>query len=244
MNNFERIKTLKSLKNQSGILVCDSLKVTRKVVDSEKFKPIHLYYQEGLEIDLDLIKIFPSVDTLNKEEFSEIKGQHFHKGVISIFQDVDPAIISDLNQVEGPFVILNGVTSPENVGSIIRTVAGLGFKSLVLDQKSCHPHNRRVIRVSMGNFVYLNLYTCRDLKTALTNSRREVYATANDSNAIGLLEWSPKPDSGFIIGSEGHGIDTEIKKACTQTVKIPVNEKVQHLNAGHACAIISSRYLN
>ncbi|MCR9204599.1 MAG: RNA methyltransferase [Halobacteriovoraceae bacterium] len=244
MSLSRNVEKLTSLKNQDGLLISDSLKVSKKILASKKFTPLELYFEEGLELENSFKDGFPEVQTLSKSEFIKIKGQHFHKGVISIFKDTPINEVNSIDDIEGPFVILNGVTSPENVGAIIRTIAGLGFKSLIVDEKSCAPHNRRVIRVSMGNFVYLNLYKSSNLTKIITETSRTVYATANDNNAIEFTKWNPEKESGFVIGSEGHGIEEVIKLACNKVIKIPINEKVQHLNAGHACAIISSRYLN
>lgn len=238
-----KIEKLTSLKNLDNILVCDSFKVTKKVVESKKFKPLEIYYEEGIDIPEKLLNEFPSINTLTKEELSQIKGRHFHKGIISIFEDYETKTISSFDNIKSPFVILNGVTSPENVGAIIRTIAGLNFKTLIFDEKTINPHNRRVARVSMGNFVYLDILKCENLEEAIKSSNLKVFATANDTDSINFKEWQPEQESGFVIGSEGHGIDLNIKTACHETIRIPINEKVQHLNAGHACAIISSKYL-
>ena len=58
MSNSELLKRLTSLKNQEGLLVCDSLKVSQKVLLSKKFKPLEIYYEEGLSIDPKIIEAF------------------------------------------------------------------------------------------------------------------------------------------------------------------------------------------
>jgi tRNA G18 (ribose-2'-O)-methylase SpoU len=125
----------------------------------------------------------------------------------------------------------------------VRTISGLGFKTLVIDSKSASPYLRRAIRVSMGNIVFLNVLRVDNLEKFLNDCEFPIYATANNKESIDLREWQPETKSGFIIGSEGHGIDPQIYKLCKNTIRIPIREEVEHLNAGHSCAIVASRYL-
>ena len=43
----------------------------------------------------------------------------------------------------------------------------------------------------------------------------------------------------FIIGSEGHGIEKHIKQIATCTSFIPIDNRVQHLNASNAATIFA-----
>jgi tRNA G18 (ribose-2'-O)-methylase SpoU len=227
---------LNSLKDSEDYILADSYKVISKILHHSDHKPLHLFLDEDIEFPENLESFFPSK---SRVDFREIPGAKYHKGIIGVFE-------KNQNQelkIIPPFVILNGVTSPENVGAIVRTISGLGFKTLIFDSKSVSPYLRRCIRVSMGNFVFLNIHKCDDLKNLIKDSPYPIYATANDSSALNLNKWNPEMESGFIIGSEGHGIDKEIKDLCDLTVKIPIKTEVQHLNAGHSCAIIASRYL-
>jgi tRNA G18 (ribose-2'-O)-methylase SpoU len=137
-------------------------------------------------------------------------------------------------------ISLNGITSPENVGAIIRNISGFGFKSVLVDAKTCSPFTRRSIRVSMGNIFDLKtsqtkdlLYTLIDLK----NNGYTIIGTANINSAISLKEFKAYPKTVLIIGSEGFGIDKEILSICDQVVKIPIESSVGHLNAACASSI-------
>lgn len=230
---------LNSLKDQEELIVADSVKVINKILDHGKYKPLDLYVREDLKEFFDL-SLFKNTFFLSEEEFRKVRGQNFHKGSVATFEKRETLTLKELKP---PFVILNGVTSPENVGSIVRTISGLGFKSLIIDSKSCSPLLRRPIRVSMGNFVYLNIIRVNDIKAALKEINYPVYGTANHDPHIDWTEWKPEKESGFIIGSEGHGMDAELYPLCKGIVKIPIDEKVQHFNASVSCAIVGAKYL-
>lgn len=233
------IQEVSSLKKADGQIIADSYKVIKKIVQHSKFKPLKFFYDSKVEHAKDLIPFFEESFSLTSDEFKHIPGANYHKGLIGVFQTCE----LECDELIPPFVLLNGVTSPENVGSIVRTISGLGFKTIVVDDKSASPYLRRSIRVSMGNIVFLNVLRVKDSEEFLKTCPYPVYATANNENSVDLREWLPEEKSGFVIGSEGHGIDPHLYKHCKNTIRIPVLDEVEHLNAGHSCAIIASRYL-
>lgn len=232
---LEELSSLKMTENQ---VIADSYKVIKKILKSESYKPIKFYYDAKVIESGELKKFFPDAIEIASDDFKQIPGTKYHKGLIGVFE-----FNQECEELRPPFVVLNGVTSPENIGSIVRTIAGLGFKTLVIDKKTASPFLRRAIRVAMGNIIFLNVIRVENLEDFLKNCPHPVYCTANQSNSINLNDWVPEANSGFMIGSEGHGIDPHLYNFCEGTVRIPILEEVEHLNAGHSCAIVASRYL-
>lgn len=232
---LEELSSLKMTENQ---VVADSYKVIKKILKANHFKPIKLYYDAKVVEGHELKKFFPDSIEIKSSDFKKIPGTKYHKGLIGIFKFKQKS-----EELIPPFVILNGVTSPENIGAIVRTIAGLGFKTLVIDKKTASPFLRRAIRVAMGNIIFLNVIRVEDLQGFLETCPYPIYSTANQNNSINLNDWVPEAKSGFMIGSEGHGIDPHLYDFCKGTVRIPILEEVEHLNAGHSCAIVASRYL-
>ena len=55
------------------------------------------------------------------------------------------------------------------------------------------------------------------------------------------MRWSPmvtQPAAHVVIGSEGQGLTDETIAACTSTVRIPMTDRVESLNAGIAGSIL------
>ncbi len=230
------IKKLSSLKESSDYISVDSIKVIKKFLSFSGLKPLELFIREDLKSLLNC-NLFESVTYLKEQDFRNIKGEKFHKGAIAFFEKPK---FYNLSQLDGSTIILNGVTSPENVGSIVRTISGLGFKNLIIDNSTCSPYLRRAIRVSMGNICFLKVFRVKQLSDFLKERRFPVYGTANTKSATSLYEWEPPLNFGILIGSEGHGISKEIIPLCDGILRIPIREEVEHLNAANACAIAAS----
>jgi len=180
---------------------------------------------------------FP-IYTASNELMKQIVGHKIHQGMMALIEK--PKYIS-FNQIKGNVVVLNGLTSPENVGSIVRSCAAFDIQTIIIDEKTCSPHLRRCIRVSTGNLFYVKVYKSHNLQQDLVNLQAKGYSiisTANQSNAVNLENFDFPQKSAIIIGHEGHGIEKEILNLSDTILKIDINEEVTSLNASIATAII------
>ena len=150
---------------------------------------------------------------------------------------------SSLDNLDDRIILLNGLSSPENVGSIVRSSAAFGIKSIILDEKTCSPFLRRCIRVSMGNIFAMKTYHAINLRGDLKKLKDLGYTiltTANIPGSIDLATYTFPKKCILIIGSEGHGVDQDILNSCDTILKINIDPQVAHLNASNAAAIFLS----
>jgi len=75
---------------------------------------------------------FP-IYTSTTEIMKEIVGYKIHQGMIALIDK--PKYIS-FEEIQGDVFVLNSLTSPENVGSIVRSCAAFNIKTLVIDEKT------------------------------------------------------------------------------------------------------------
>jgi len=149
-----------------------------------------------------------------------------------------------LQQMPSKIISLNGLTSPENVGSIVRTAAAFNINGLLVDSKTCSPYLRRCIRVSMGNIFYMQVNHSTNYKQDLLylkNNGYQIISTANLPTSIDYSNFKYPEKFVLIIGSEGHGIDRDILELSDKIIKIKINDNVAHLNAANAASIIMSQ---
>lgn len=146
----------------------------------------------------------------------------------------------DLNQLDDKIILLNGLTSPENVGSIIRSSAAFKINSILIDEKSCSPFLRRCIRVSMGNVFSMKTHHSISIREDILKLKQLGYtivSSANIPRAEDINSFNFNTKCVLIIGSEGHGIDQDIIDNSDIILKIPIDENVAHLNAATAATI-------
>ncbi|TNF30674.1 MAG: RNA methyltransferase [Deltaproteobacteria bacterium] len=228
--------TLRKDSLNDGLFVAESLKVVKKLIDSD-YELVSLLVSESFLSENSDFLSDKDYQVVSDAVSESMTGKKYHKGIMAIGK-MKPFI--SLENLDGPILVLNGLTSPENVGAMMRNAAGFGVKNVLFDHRTCHPFLKRCIRVGMGNTFFLNFYESHDLRSDLLELKEfgyQIIGTANESNSISLREFKFPKDSALIIGSEGDGMDEEIKACSDVLLKIPMIEGVQHFNAACASAV-------
>ena len=142
-------------------------------------------------------------------------------------------------------VILDGVSDPGNVGTIIRTAAGLGIDLVVLSNDSVDLYNPKVVRSTQGALFSMKILKC-DIKKLILDIKKigiKVFGTALDGS-IELKKVS-KPDKfAIVLGNEAQGVKEEVLDLCDSKVKIDITDKVESLNVASAGAIVMHYLIN
>ena len=241
IKNFEDPRTLefRSLKSKNflkeNLIVVEGEKGLLKLLNSSL--KVQKIFSPKWFLEKYSSKLQGEIYFAEKDMREEIVGHHLHQGIMALAEKPKDF---KLDELSFPALILNGVTSPENVGSIVRSCAAFGIKSLIIGPKSCSPYLRRCIRVSMGNIFSMLIHHSNDLKETIKDLKKRnisILGAANDPSAHNIREFSFQESSAVIMGSEGHGIEPEIFSLCDEIIKIPINETVAHLNVATATSI-------
>lgn len=247
---------MEEIKNIDDIRIKEFVSLRKSNVDDEQVvveskNVFRKLFENGIKIhkifitieNLDFIKencknidfpIYISDSALMKE----IVGYKIHQGMIAL---IDKPKYINFDEIEGDVFVLNSLTSPENVGSIVRSCAAFNIKTLIIDEKTCSPFIRRCIRVSTGNLFNINVYKSTDLKNDLLTLQKNAYqilATANREDAVSLKEYNFTSKSAVIIGNEGFGVEEDILDLSDNILKIDISDEVTSLNASIAASII------
>ncbi len=136
-------------------------------------------------------------------------------------------------------LVLDGVQDPGNVGTIWRTADAFGADGLVLLPGCADPWSPKVVRATMGACFRLPILTCtlEQLTSLLREKDLPLYATAlrEDTRDIRGADLNR---AAVVIGSEGRGVSGRVLEACGQTLRIPMRERCESLNAAMAAGIV------
>lgn len=135
-------------------------------------------------------------------------------------------------------LLLDGVQDPGNVGTILRTAAGLGATATVALPGTVDLWNPKVIRSSMGaQFHHVAMHAGVDDTIAfLTRNSFELWAT--DAGGSPLQAGSAPRRLAIALGNEGAGISSSIGAKAQRTVSLPLSGDVESLNVAVAAGIL------
>ncbi len=138
------------------------------------------------------------------------------------------------------WVALEEVRDPGNLGTIIRTVDGVGADGVILIGQCCDPFSVESIRATMGSVFSIPVVPCRreeflDLTVTWPGS---IVATALNDRTVDFREAEYKKPMILVMGNEQAGITEAIQNAVHQTVKLPMNGRADSLNLAIATGIM------
>ncbi len=176
-----------------------------------------------------------------RELLEKLIGFRLHQGVLAIF---DKPKLVPAKDLDNRVLCLNGLTGPENVGTIIRSLVAFGMNSLLVDARTVSPYSRRVARVSMGTFNRIKVCEYTDVTNGLAQLKKDghvIIGTRNTPNSKCISQFEFPEKFVLVIGSEGKGMDAEVEALCDIMLKISIEPGVDSLNAAQAASIILHR---
>ncbi|HEX9047520.1 MAG TPA: RNA methyltransferase, partial [Verrucomicrobiae bacterium] len=138
------------------------------------------------------------------------------------------------------FAAVDGLTSAENIGLLVRNCAAFGTHALIVGETSSSPFLRRAVRNSMGTIFQLPIVETdrltQSLDTLRQNGIRCIAAHPHTDRRV-LAQADFTGECCVVFGSEGNGISPAVLAACDEAVAIPMAAGVDSLNVAAAAAV-------
>jgi tRNA (guanosine-2'-O-)-methyltransferase len=137
-------------------------------------------------------------------------------------------------------LLLEGVQSPFNVGSIVRTAAAYRVEHLYLCGPTASPGGAKSTKVTLGTERYLSWTAFERGPDAADAAREEGYHVIGlelADAAVPLHQLTAGPDVCLAIGNEDHGLSPATLGACDAVAFLPMLGRVGSLNVATATAI-------
>ena len=233
---FQKIRKLNSsasFRRQQGLFLCEGPKLLGEAVKWDASVQLAVKTSEfSCPEGLSCRKVETPADVLRSLCDTETP-----QGVLFACGLPDTALPDRLEK--GRYLVLAGVQDPGNVGTIWRTADAFGASGLILTGECADPFSPKVVRASMGACFRLPVWQGNRQAVAglLKESGIPLYATALRIDTVDVRQTDLRC-AAVVIGSEGRGISEELLGLCGKTLKIPMEDKCESLNAAVAAAVV------
>ncbi|MEX0672219.1 MAG: RNA methyltransferase [Candidatus Babeliales bacterium] len=202
------------------------------------WKPKNIYateqaYHEAVGIfDSQSTSFFDEkkITLVSNDVMQKISASKSPSGIVAIFAIPEEPSLVTLSAG----IVLANITDPGNMGTLLRSAAAFGKKTVVIIE-GCDPWSPKVVQASAGTIAHLNIFQIS--WDTLTENK-------GDLNLIALIVKDGKKPSELalaksllIVGSEAHGIPQEWLALCDHRMTLPMPGNAESLNAAIAGSI-------
>lgn len=140
----------------------------------------------------------------------------------------------------GHLLVLDGVSDPGNVGTLIRSATAFG--AAVVSVGGADPFGPKAVRASAGTCYSASIHRLDERASVLTEIRGDgrfvLGLTADGGTTLDAIRSEvPAVGVALVVGSEPHGLSLSVRSTIDAGVRIPMAEAVESLNVAAAGAI-------
>jgi len=143
------------------------------------------------------------------------------------------------------YVVLDNVSDPGNMGTIIRTSIALGVKNIYISSDSVDYTNEKVIRATQGTIFKANIkiLDLNDIYAALKQHNINVVVTSLNTST-NIKDVKRLDSFALVVGNEANGISETSKLNAFKNITIPMKNNTESLNVSIAFGIALFELLN
>nr|WP_242613665.1 RNA methyltransferase [Herbihabitans rhizosphaerae] len=137
-------------------------------------------------------------------------------------------------------LLLDGITTPANVGMILRTATAAGLDGIAVPRRGVASIDPLVVKASAGVAFHAPVLRCGTAAEAAGELRAAGYPLfALDAGARESVFDAEMPArAAFVLGSETAGVTDEVSVRVNRWVSIPMSGGVESLNVASAAAVL------
>ena len=188
------------------------------------------------------------IRVLEHKQFKKLYGgEQSTQGIVLKTEDfkrpsLEEFLINEDKQSKSLIVVLDQITDPQNIGSIMRSCALFNCKCIIASKDNAPDLTPSLLKAASGGVELVNYFKVTNLRRNISNLKKNGYWIYGfDSNKNNTDDFSFENKSVFVFGSEGKGIRDLIKKECDIFIKLKMQTDskflIESLNVSNATSI-------
>ncbi len=240
IKNYQKLKQKKYSDREGKLLIEGEKLILEALSAGWKFEHIFKHSASRLS-DEFVLRI--NTEGLLPEDIS-------HKDFLSLSDTITPQDVTGIAikkklepgipPLTGLSLLLDSVSDPGNVGTILRTADWFGGINIYFSGTTADIYNPKVIRASMGASFRTRHFRFTDEKSAVEYIRSQnglIYCADMQGETLSDITL-PEKNVVLVLGNEAHGPDAAFTGAADKTVSITGGGRAESLNVGIAAGIL------
>jgi 23S rRNA (guanosine2251-2'-O)-methyltransferase len=183
------------------------------------------------------------VQFVDKQVLDKESATKRHQGVIAFttdyeYYDLDDILAQKKSEKGGFIVLCDGIEDVHNLGSILRVAECAGADGVVIPKSGSASVTESVIRISAGAAEHIKVAKVANLNQAVETLQKNGYwVYALEAGGEDIYKEKFEGNIALVVGGEDSGVKRLTKQKCDKVLSIPLQGKVNSLNASVALGI-------
>ena len=177
------------------------------------------------------------VEYISKKQLERISTLKSPNKVVAIVEKSnDHFEISSI--LQGLTLVLDDISNPGNLGTIIRLCDWFGVKNIICSTNSVELYNPKVIQATMGSFLRVNVYYT-DIVALIKQMPNNFLVYGSFMEGENIKNVDLEENALLIMGNESIGISEKLQQLVSKRIAIKSDKsKTESLNVAIAAAIL------
>ncbi len=204
--------------------------------------------QKKLNKENQSLNLFKSINVFYKSqrELDNMCGRDdtAHQGLVAEVEQLDEITLKEFiiaNKKDNVnLIILEGVTDPRNIGSIIRTAVAFNIDGIIVKERSFPSKSKLLYKSASGGVEHIKIFKVSNLNSTLRYLKsKDFWVSAFDVSAtkdFTTNNWKGK--NVLLFGSEGYGIKAKTLENSDFRFKVNINRNIESLNISNTVSVV------
>ncbi|MEA1935815.1 MAG: 23S rRNA (guanosine(2251)-2'-O)-methyltransferase RlmB [Thermodesulfobacteriota bacterium] len=181
-----------------------------------------------------------------KKYLEKLAGGNFHQGIVCLcdeysYASADKVINNCCETLKNSLIlILDGITDPQNLGSLIRTAHCCGVNGVIVPENRAASVTPAVMKVSAGAAHHIPIVKVVNISNTIDYLKEKGFWIYGADAKLGqdVHSFDYGGHIALVMGSEEKGIRPLVRRKCDFFVSIPIWGEIDSLNVSVAAGII------
>ena len=243
MISKQKIKFISSLKHnkyrlKSNCFIAEGEHVVNSFIDSN-------FEIKFILSTNDLSDLYQKLDysMITKKELYKISCLKNPSNILAVIVKKKIEFTPKNINYEFPIILLDGVSDPGNMGSIIRTADWFGINSIYVSDDCVDVFNPKVVQATMGSLARVSVYRVNLPNLVCNLKKHNVTCYGACLSGDNIYKLNKQSKSALVFGNESHGISVQLQEKLDKKILIPSKNKfIDSLNVAVSFGIILSEF--
>lgn len=182
------------------------------------------------------------VISMDEKLFKQISDTENNQGILAVLS-YEPLSEKEF-MMEAPsdsnMLVLDKLQDPGNIGTLVRTAEGAGFKGVILLKGSGDMFSPKAIRAAGGAMLRMPVTMIDDANSLhrLSDEFSKKLVVTDVESGVAYYDADLSENIFLVMGNEGHGVSKEIMDMADIKINIPTEGFLESLNVATAGAVL------